>query len=94
MVMPRWCQVRDDPSLRVAVDDDTGQTLLHGMGELHLEVVRMMSWWCHVDVRTLLHGMGELHLEVVVTADAPDGTMPHDHAIHHPSCHLEVCRGG
>jgi len=30
---------REDPTLRVAVSEDTGQTLLSGMGELHLEVV-------------------------------------------------------
>ena len=29
----------EDPSLRVSMDEDTGQTLLSGMGELHLEVV-------------------------------------------------------
>ncbi|KAJ2414252.1 Ribosome-releasing factor 2, mitochondrial [Coemansia sp. RSA 2530] len=30
----------EDPSLHVSQDDETGQTLLSGMGELHLEVVR------------------------------------------------------
>ncbi|KAJ1946471.1 Ribosome-releasing factor 2, mitochondrial [Kickxella alabastrina] len=30
----------EDPSLHVSVDPETGQTLLQGMGELHLEVVR------------------------------------------------------
>ncbi|MBY8822436.1 elongation factor G [Sphingomonas colocasiae] len=30
---------RGDPSLRVSVDRDTGQTLLRGMGELHLKIV-------------------------------------------------------
>jgi elongation factor G len=30
--------VEEDPSLAVRVDDETGQTLLSGMGELHLEV--------------------------------------------------------
>ncbi len=30
---------REDPTLRCSVDPDTGQTLLSGMGELHLEVV-------------------------------------------------------
>lgn len=32
--------VREDPSLHVHVDDDMGQTVLSGMGELHLEIVR------------------------------------------------------
>jgi len=30
--------VKADPSLRLAVDEETGQTVLRGMGELHLEV--------------------------------------------------------
>ncbi|KAG0657690.1 Ribosome-releasing factor 2, mitochondrial, partial [Maudiozyma exigua] len=30
--------VIEDPSLRVSVDEETGQTLLSGMGELHLEI--------------------------------------------------------
>ena len=29
----------EDPTLRVRKDDDTGQTILSGMGELHLEVI-------------------------------------------------------
>lgn len=29
----------EDPTLKVKVDDDTGQTILSGMGELHLEVI-------------------------------------------------------
>ena len=31
--------LREDPSLRVRVAEDTGETLLAGMGELHLEIV-------------------------------------------------------
>ncbi|KKY22672.1 putative elongation factor g [Phaeomoniella chlamydospora] len=30
--------LREDPSLQITQDDDTGQTLLSGMGELHLEI--------------------------------------------------------
>ncbi len=30
--------LREDPSLQVTVDEDSGQTLLSGMGELHLEI--------------------------------------------------------
>jgi elongation factor G len=33
------CLSREDPSLRVSVDDETGQTMLSGMGELHLEII-------------------------------------------------------
>lgn len=32
--------LREDPSLHVAVDEDSGQILLSGMGELHLEIAR------------------------------------------------------
>ncbi|EFR00620.1 elongation factor G [Nannizzia gypsea CBS 118893] len=32
--------LREDPSLRVTLDEDSGQTLLSGMGELHLEIAR------------------------------------------------------
>ncbi|WP_456386076.1 elongation factor G [Desulfolithobacter sp.] len=31
--------VREDPSFRVSVNEDTGQTIISGMGELHLEIV-------------------------------------------------------
>ncbi|KAK0941012.1 Ribosome-releasing factor 2, mitochondrial [Friedmanniomyces endolithicus] len=31
---------REDPSLHVSVDEESGQTLLSGMGELHLEIAR------------------------------------------------------
>ncbi|MDX9818043.1 MAG: elongation factor G, partial [Desulfococcus multivorans] len=36
--------VAEDPTLRVRMDEDTGQTILSGMGELHLEIIisRMM----------------------------------------------------
>ncbi len=30
---------REDPTFRVNVDNDTGQTLIRGMGELHLEII-------------------------------------------------------
>ena len=31
--------VEEDPTLRVRTDEDTGQTILSGMGELHLEII-------------------------------------------------------
>ena len=33
------CLTREDPSLRVAINQETGQTVLSGMGELHLEII-------------------------------------------------------
>ncbi|EGW35229.1 mitochondrial elongation factor G like protein [Spathaspora passalidarum NRRL Y-27907] len=32
--------VREDPSLKVSFDEELGQTILSGMGELHLDIVR------------------------------------------------------
>lgn len=32
--------LREDPSLQITQDEDTGQTLISGMGELHLEIAR------------------------------------------------------
>lgn len=34
------CLLREDPSLSVTFDSDTGQTILGGMGELHLDVIK------------------------------------------------------
>ena len=31
---------REDPSFRFHFDDETGQTIISGMGELHLEIIR------------------------------------------------------
>ncbi len=31
--------VREDPSFKVSISEDTGQTIISGMGELHLEIV-------------------------------------------------------
>ena len=33
------CLAHEDPSLRISVNQDTGQTVLSGMGELHLEII-------------------------------------------------------
>ena len=30
---------QEDPSFRVSVDEETGQTIISGMGELHLEII-------------------------------------------------------
>jgi len=31
--------MKEDPTFKVSVDPETGQTLIHGMGELHLEIM-------------------------------------------------------
>ncbi|HHD56537.1 MAG TPA: elongation factor G, partial [Desulfobulbaceae bacterium] len=31
--------VKEDPSFRVSIDEDSGQTIISGMGELHLEII-------------------------------------------------------
>jgi len=48
------CLTREDPSLRVRVDPDTGQTIIGGMGELHLEVIRDRILKVRVQVLTLI----------------------------------------
>jgi len=39
LVRARNALAEEDPTLRVAVDKETGETILSGMGELHLEVI-------------------------------------------------------
>jgi elongation factor G len=34
------CLADEDPTFTITVDPDSGQTLIHGMGELHLEILR------------------------------------------------------
>lgn len=43
--------VADDPSLRVRVDDETGQTILCAMGQLHVEIVESNLGLAGVSVR-------------------------------------------
>jgi elongation factor G len=34
-----WSYGQEDPSFRVRTDEESGQTIISGMGELHLEIV-------------------------------------------------------
>ena len=41
------CLTREDPSLRVHVDENTGETILSGMGQLHLEIIKVEGTITH-----------------------------------------------
>ncbi len=59
---------REDPSLTVSTDKDTGQTVLSGMGELHLEIIADRIKKEHkldVDLGPLLISYKEMPLESV-----------------------------
>jgi len=68
----------DDPSLAVHVDPDTGQTLLHGMGELHLELaVGSLEARLGVPIRTgAPRARAGLVLERAAVADAESPCTP------------------
>lgn len=40
------CIQRDDPSVQISQDVNTGQTLVAGMGELHMEIVHFKYAHC------------------------------------------------
>ena len=59
---------REDPSLKVTVDEETGQTVLGGMGELHLEIVRdrmLTSYKVEVDLGRLQVAYREVPITAV-----------------------------
>lgn len=73
--------LREDPSLHVAVDPDSGQTLLSGMGELHLEIARdrlVGDLKAKADMGRILIAFRESITEpsppITHTAYMPDGT--------------------
>ena len=43
---------REDPSLSVRIDSETGQTIVSGMGELHLEIMQV-SYHYSLSINTL-----------------------------------------
>ena len=56
--MPKLIEVlrkvsREDPSVKIEINEETGQNLLHGMGELHLEIIEnRIATEKGVDVKT------------------------------------------
>lgn len=58
---------REDPSLRVTFDSVTGQTVLGGMGELHMDIIksRMLSEY-KIDV-----DLGPLQIAYKETIESP-----------------------
>ncbi len=59
---------REDPTLRVSVDDETGQTLIAGMGQLHLEIyVERIRREYHVEVKV---GAPKVHYREAPTQSA------------------------
>lgn len=70
--------LREDPSLRVSYDEDTGQTLLSGMGELHLEIAgnRLINEFkANVTIGKLRIGYRETLTSRTVVRDIYDRTL-------------------
>ena len=55
--------IAEDPSFRVEVDQDSGETILKGMGELHLDI--------KVDILRRSHGVEIRQPPVPISATAP-----------------------
>lgn len=44
---------KEDPSIKIEIDEESGQNLMHGMGELHLEIIEnRIKTEKHLDVET------------------------------------------
>lgn len=84
--------LREDPSLRVTYDEDTGQTLLSGMGELHLEIASRRltnDFKVKVDVGNLLIGYRETVTRQARIAEHYERTTSHGRSAVHMSVELQ-----
>ncbi|KAL2099881.1 hypothetical protein ACEWY4_004275 [Coilia grayii] len=69
------CLQREDPSLKVRVDPDSGQTVLCGMGELHIEVIHdriRREYGIEADLGPLQVAYRETILQSASTTDTLD----------------------
>ncbi|KAK2190371.1 hypothetical protein NP493_82g01026 [Ridgeia piscesae] len=72
------CLMKEDPSLRVTHNSDTGQVVLAGMGELHLEVIQdrlLKEYGLEVDLGHLQIAYKESILESVTEKHTLDKTI-------------------
>uniref|UniRef100_A0A3Q4ANY2 Tr-type G domain-containing protein n=1 Tax=Mola mola TaxID=94237 RepID=A0A3Q4ANY2_MOLML len=72
------CLQREDPSLKVRVDPDSGQTILCGMGELHIEIIHdriRREYGIETDLGPLQVAYRETILHKVSTTDTLDRTV-------------------
>ncbi|XP_069024567.1 ribosome-releasing factor 2, mitochondrial [Embiotoca jacksoni] len=72
------CLQREDPSLKVRVDPDSGQTILCGMGELHIEIIHdriRREYGIETHLGPLQVAYRETILREVSTADTLDRTI-------------------
>ncbi|XP_015254800.1 PREDICTED: ribosome-releasing factor 2, mitochondrial [Cyprinodon variegatus] len=72
------CLQREDPSLKVRVDPDSGQTVLCGMGELHIEVLHdriRREYGIETQLGPLQVAYRETILQQVSTTDTLDRTV-------------------
>ncbi|XP_062290091.1 ribosome-releasing factor 2, mitochondrial [Scomber scombrus] len=72
------CLQREDPSLKVRVDPDSGQTILCGMGELHIEILHdriRREYGVEADLGPLQVAYRETILQEVSTTDTLDRTV-------------------
>ncbi|XP_029476147.1 ribosome-releasing factor 2, mitochondrial [Oncorhynchus nerka] len=72
------CLQREDPSLKVRVDSDSGQTILCGMGELHIEILHdriRREYGIETHLGPLQVAYRETILQSMATTDTLDRTV-------------------